>query len=98
MLTVGIQAVLDSYVCLLELVAGLIWDSWRNAFAFAAFAKLVLFFVLEMRLLLVLWNNRNPEGTCSCPAARVPLRVFAGARCVWAVRVLMHCAPLLTWG
>lgn len=62
MLCVGIQAILDSYACLLQLVTGFVWQPWFNAFAVAAFGKLVLFSILEMRLLLVLWNSRRPQA------------------------------------
>eukprot|EP00281_Chroomonas_sp_CCMP1168_P007334 CAMPEP_0206262300 /NCGR_PEP_ID=MMETSP0047_2-20121206/28158_1 /ASSEMBLY_ACC=CAM_ASM_000192 /TAXON_ID=195065 /ORGANISM="Chroomonas mesostigmatica_cf, Strain CCMP1168" /LENGTH=329 /DNA_ID=CAMNT_0053689659 /DNA_START=27 /DNA_END=1018 /DNA_ORIENTATION=+ len=61
LLCVGHQAILDSYLCLMHLTAGLAVESLFNAFATAAFFKFMIFSVFEMRYLLIVWKGRRPE-------------------------------------
>eukprot|EP00475_Leptophrys_vorax_P007491 TRINITY_DN14740_c0_g1_i2.p1 TRINITY_DN14740_c0_g1~~TRINITY_DN14740_c0_g1_i2.p1 ORF type:complete len:539 (+),score=14.62 TRINITY_DN14740_c0_g1_i2:89-1618(+) len=62
MLTVGQQAIMDAYLCLLHLTAGIVVgaESLFNAFATAAFFKFVIFSIFEMRYLLAIWKARRP--------------------------------------
>ena len=41
-------AVLDSYVCLIHLLAGIVWEGLFNAFATISFTTLILFSILEV--------------------------------------------------
>ncbi|KAL7086911.1 hypothetical protein ACP275_13G032200 [Erythranthe tilingii] len=63
LLMVGHQAIIDTYICLLHLTAGILVESLFNAFATAAFFKFVVFSIFEMRYLLAIWKaNRPPNG------------------------------------
>jgi len=61
LLTIGAQAVMDSYLCLIHLTAGIVIESVFNPYATAAFFKFVLFSIFEMRYLLLIFKARNPE-------------------------------------
>ncbi|KAI7754941.1 hypothetical protein M8C21_026424, partial [Ambrosia artemisiifolia] len=65
-LMIGQQAIMDAYLCLIHLTAGILVESLFNAFATAAFFKFVVFSIFEMRYLLAIWKaNRsitNGEG------------------------------------
>ena len=62
LLSVGWQAVLDSYQCLLHLTAGIVADALFHAFSTAAFLQFALFSVFEMRVMLQIWKARRPNG------------------------------------
>jgi len=62
LLTVGAQAVMDSYLCLIHLTAGIVLDSMFNAFATAAFFQFVTFSIFEMRYLLIILKARRPSA------------------------------------
>jgi hypothetical protein len=62
LLSVGWQAVLDSYQCLLHLTAGIVADALFHAFSAAAFLQFALFSVFEMRVMLQIWKARRPNG------------------------------------
>ncbi|XP_074590319.1 transmembrane E3 ubiquitin-protein ligase FLY1-like isoform X2 [Curcuma longa] len=57
---IGQQAILDAYMCLLHLTAGILVESLFNAFATAAFFKFVIFSIFEMRYLLAIWKASRP--------------------------------------
>lgn len=59
-LMVGQQAIMDAYLCLLHLTAGILVESLFNAFATAAFFKFVVFSIFEMRYLLAIWKASRP--------------------------------------
>lgn len=59
-LVIGQQAILDAYLCLLHLTAGILVESLFNAFATAAFFKFVVFSIFEMRYLLAIWKANRP--------------------------------------
>ncbi|GMJ13070.1 FLYING SAUCER 1 [Hibiscus trionum] len=59
-LTIGQQAIMDAYLCLLHLTAGILVESLFNAFATAAFFKFVVFSIFEMRYLLAIWKASRP--------------------------------------
>ncbi|KAI3499088.1 hypothetical protein L1887_34881 [Cichorium endivia] len=65
-LMIGQQAIMDAYLCLLHLTAGILVESLFNAFATAAFFKFVVFSIFEMRYLLAIWkagrSTNNGEG------------------------------------
>lgn len=65
-LMIGQQAIMDAYLCLLHLTAGILVESLFNAFATAAFFKFVVFSIFEMRYLLAIWkagrSANNGEG------------------------------------
>jgi len=61
LLTIGAQAVLDSYLCLIHLTAGIVIESVFNPYATASFFKFILFSIFEMRYLLLIFKARNPE-------------------------------------
>lgn len=60
LLMIGQQAIMDAYLCLLHLTAGILVESLFNAFATAAFFKFVIFSIFEMRYLLAIWKSRRP--------------------------------------
>ncbi|KAK7290885.1 hypothetical protein RIF29_05647 [Crotalaria pallida] len=59
-LVIGHQAIMDAYLCLLHLTAGILVESLFNAFATAAFFKFVVFSLFEMRYLLAIWKANRP--------------------------------------
>ncbi|KAM4103909.1 hypothetical protein ACJW30_06G114300 [Castanea mollissima] len=59
-LMIGQQAIMDAYLCLLHLTAGILVESLFNAFATAAFFKFVVFSIFEMRYLLAIWKASRP--------------------------------------
>ncbi|XP_062190740.1 transmembrane E3 ubiquitin-protein ligase FLY2-like isoform X2 [Phragmites australis] len=59
-LMIGQQAIMDAYLCLLHLTAGILVESLFNAFATAAFFKFVIFSIFEMRYLLAIWKASRP--------------------------------------
>ncbi|KAE9457698.1 hypothetical protein C3L33_10426, partial [Rhododendron williamsianum] len=73
---IGQQAIMDAYLCLLHLTAGIlvVWllgliftsfhaESLFNAFATAAFFKFVVFSIFEMRYLLAIWKASRPMNS-----------------------------------
>ncbi|OAY83646.1 transmembrane E3 ubiquitin-protein ligase 1-like [Ananas comosus] len=60
LLMIGQQAIMDAYLCLLHLTAGILVESLFNAFATAAFFKFVVFSIFEMRYLLAIWKASRP--------------------------------------
>ncbi|PIN14800.1 putative E3 ubiquitin ligase [Handroanthus impetiginosus] len=60
LLMIGHQAIMDAYLCLLHLTAGILVESLFNAFATAAFFKFVVFSIFEMRYLLAIWKANRP--------------------------------------
>ena len=65
---VRLQAVLDAYLCLLHLTAGIFVEALFNTFATAAFFKFIIFSIFEMRYLLIIWkadNGRQRQTTCN---------------------------------
>lgn len=60
LLMIGQQAIMDAYLCLVHLTAGILVESLFNAFATAAFFKFVIFSIFEMRYLLAIWKARRP--------------------------------------
>eukprot|EP00002_Diphylleia_rotans_P011381 TRINITY_DN2249_c0_g3_i2.p1 TRINITY_DN2249_c0_g3~~TRINITY_DN2249_c0_g3_i2.p1 ORF type:complete len:450 (-),score=77.10 TRINITY_DN2249_c0_g3_i2:284-1633(-) len=61
LLSIGQQAIIDSYLCLIHLTTGIIIEPLFNAFSTAAFLKFVMFSVYEMRYLLFIWKARRPQ-------------------------------------
>ncbi|KAK4766504.1 hypothetical protein SAY87_008146 [Trapa incisa] len=57
---IGQQAIIDAYLCLLHLTAGVLVESLFNAFATASFFKFVVFSIFEMRYLLAIWKASRP--------------------------------------
>ncbi|GFP86403.1 transmembrane E3 ubiquitin-protein ligase 1 [Phtheirospermum japonicum] len=62
LLMIGHQAIMDAYICLLHLTAGILVESLFNAFATAAFFKFVVFSIFEMRYLLAIWKANRPAN------------------------------------
>ncbi|MQL86573.1 hypothetical protein Taro_019112 [Colocasia esculenta] len=62
-LMIGQQAIMDAYLCLLHLTAGILVESLFNAFATAAFFKFVVFSIFEMRYLLAIWKANRPMNS-----------------------------------
>lgn len=62
LVTIGQQAIIDSYLCLIHLTAGIIIQSIFAAFATVAFLKLIIFSIFEMRYLLLIWKARRPQS------------------------------------
>mmetsp|Transcript_10498 Transcript_10498/g.21125 ORF Transcript_10498/g.21125 Transcript_10498/m.21125 type:complete len:696 (-) Transcript_10498:1246-3333(-) len=62
LMTIGLQAVADSYLCLGHLTMGIAVQSLFHAFATAAFFKFIIFSIFEMRYMLMIWKARRPAG------------------------------------
>ncbi|KAL4168374.1 hypothetical protein KRP22_011776 [Phytophthora ramorum] len=62
LVTIGQQAIVDSYLCLGHLTVGIVAQNVFAAFASVAFVKLIIFSVFEMRYLLIIWKARRPQG------------------------------------
>lgn len=62
LMTVGLQAVADSYLCLGHLTLGIAVHTLFNAFATAAFFKFICFSIFLMRWMLLIWRARRPSG------------------------------------
>lgn len=62
LVTVGMQAVADSYLCLGHLTMGIAVQALFNAFATAAFFKFICFSIFLMRWMLLIWKARRPSG------------------------------------
>lgn len=62
LMTVGLQAVADSYLCLGHLTMGIAVQPLFNAFATAAFFKFICFSIFLMRWMLLIWKARRPSG------------------------------------
>lgn len=62
LMTVGLQAVVDSYLCLGHLTMGIAVQTLFNAFATAAFFKFICFSIFLMRWMLLIWKARRPSG------------------------------------
>ncbi|XP_042010758.1 transmembrane E3 ubiquitin-protein ligase FLY2-like [Salvia splendens] len=58
---IGHQAIMDAYLCLLHLTAGILVESLFNPFATAGFFKFVVFSIFEMRYLLAIWKANRPS-------------------------------------
>jgi hypothetical protein len=62
LLSIGQQALLDCYLCLMHLTLGIFIEGVFKVFATAAFLKFVLFSIFEMRYLIHIWKARRPQG------------------------------------
>eukprot|EP01132_Coremiostelium_polycephalum_P008044 gene8044-9892_t len=60
--TIGMQTMIDAYLCLLHLSTGVVIESMFNAFASAAFFQFVTFSLFEMRYLLIILKARRPQA------------------------------------
>ncbi|KAJ4801328.1 RING/U-box superfamily protein [Rhynchospora pubera] len=63
LIMIGQQAIMDAYLCLLHLAAGVVVESLFNAFATAAFFKFVVFSIFEMRYFLAIWKATRPASS-----------------------------------
>ncbi|CAK4069873.1 unnamed protein product [Aphanomyces euteiches] len=61
LITIGQQAVVDSYLCLLHLTTGIVAQHVFTLFATVSFFQLIIFSIFEMRFLLVIWKARRPQ-------------------------------------
>ncbi|KAF0717459.1 Aste57867_2274 [Aphanomyces stellatus] len=61
LVTIGLQAVVDSYLCLLHLTTGIVAQHIFTLFATVSFFQLIIFSIFEMRFLLVIWKARRPQ-------------------------------------
>lgn len=62
LMTVGLQAVADSYLCLGHLTLGIAVQTLFNAFATAAFFKFICLSIFLMRWMPLIWKARRPSG------------------------------------
>ena len=72
--SIGMRSVVDSYLCLAHLTAGIVVDDLFMPLGLVAACYFVLFSVLEMKLLVAAWRVRRPDIT-----SWVELRVQLGA-------------------
>ena len=82
--SLGMNGVLDAYITLIFLLVGIIRESLFSAFLTLAFLKLLQFSVLELRLMMMIWKARHPDGFSQGAAAlrrtlgQLYLRFYAG--------------------
>ncbi|OQR90946.1 hypothetical protein ACHHYP_05127 [Achlya hypogyna] len=62
LLTIGAQAIVDSYLCLAHLTIGIVAQQIFTLFATVSFFELIIFSIFEMRYLLVIWKARRPHN------------------------------------
>ncbi|QDZ17873.1 RING-type domain-containing protein [Chloropicon primus] len=58
LLSLGQQAIIDAYLCLIHLTAGIVADDMFSALATAAFCEFVVFSMFEMRYLIACSHSR----------------------------------------
>lgn len=75
--TVGHQAVMDAYLCLLHLTVGIFVSALFNSFCTAAFFSFVLFAIFGLRWLLFSWRARRGSGTEAWLASRELSSLYA---------------------
>ncbi|KAK1358909.1 Transmembrane E3 ubiquitin-protein ligase 1 [Heracleum sosnowskyi] len=80
-LAIGQQAMMDAYLCLIHLTAGITVGSLFNAFATAAFFKFVVFAFFEMRYFLDIWKANRPTNNIQSMEARRELSVLCSKFC-----------------
>ena len=65
LLTIGAQAMMDAYLCLLHLTLGIVMEQLFNAFATASFFQFVTFSLFEMRFV-----HTAPLAPCAGSVAK----------------------------
>ena len=65
--TIGIQGILDAYLCIGHLIVGIVYESSFKIWASVAFLQFFVFSIFEMRFMLTVWKamrfmslNNNP--------------------------------------
>lgn len=61
-LSIGLQTIMDAYLTLFHMVAGMVQVNAFSSFATTSFVQLVLFSVLEMRFMLMIWKARHQDA------------------------------------
>eukprot|EP00891_Asterochloris_glomerata_P006624 jgi/Astpho2/6624/fgenesh1_pm.00101_%23_14_t len=59
LLTIGQQAIMDAYLCLLHLTTGIMIEPLFSSFSTAAGLEFIIFAIFEMRYLLSIWRARR---------------------------------------
>ena len=62
LITIGQQAILDSYISLVHLYAAIVFETVFHTLLTAAFLKFVLFSGIEMQYILLIWRAKNPNS------------------------------------
>ena len=62
MIGISQQTVMDAYLCLLHLTAGIVVEPLFNAFAMVSFFEFVLFAIFEMRYMLLIWRAQRGQS------------------------------------
>jgi len=62
MLMLGMQALQDAFLTLFHFTIAVVWDHMFGAFTILAFFQLVLFSILEMRLILQILKAQRPNA------------------------------------
>lgn len=62
LLMISLQAMMDSYLCLIHLGGALIYEDLFKSFTITAFLQFILFALFEMRYLFSIWKSRRPQG------------------------------------
>eukprot|EP01135_Chromosphaera_perkinsii_P004990 Nk52_evm34s307 gene=Nk52_evmTU34s307 len=77
LITIGQQAILDSYISLLHLYAAIVFETVFNNLLTVAFLKFVLFSGIEMQYILLIWRAKNPTtGTGGWEHVRTQLTLL----------------------
>ena len=79
--SIGQQAVIDAYICLVHLSASVAVDALFNAFATVALFKFIVFSIFEMRYLLGLWRIRRASEDTDLHGPSPPSCVEAVSGC-----------------
>ena len=66
-ITIGMQGILDAYLCIGHLIVGIAYESSFKIWASVAFLQFFVFSIFEMRFMLTVWKavrsmslNENP--------------------------------------
>lgn len=62
LLSIAIQSVMDSFLCLIHLMVGISFEPIFKQFALASFLFFVGFSVFEMRYIILIWKARRPQA------------------------------------
>lgn len=76
LLTIGSQAMLDCYSCLIHMGISILYDRLFKLFALESFLLFLLFSVFEMRYLVSIWRSRRPQAFTEWTGVRQEFQIL----------------------
>jgi len=61
-LTIGMQGILDGYLCIVHLIVGIVYEGSFKIWASVAFLQFFVFSIFEMRFMLTVWKAMRTLG------------------------------------